>query len=105
MAAQIFEYQFSDQRFNVILSILLGVKIFRYLSKVQNYFNVLLDVIKPMLYKNGGPILMVQVENEYGNTGICNEPYKLFLRDLIWSKLGNDTVLYISKSYEIVCAP
>jgi beta-galactosidase len=68
-----------------------------YTSKVQNYFNVLLDVIKPHLYKNGGNILTVQVENEYGALGACDHNYTAFLRDLIWSKLGNDVVLYNSK--------
>uniref|UniRef100_A0A914E6E1 Glycoside hydrolase 35 catalytic domain-containing protein n=1 Tax=Acrobeloides nanus TaxID=290746 RepID=A0A914E6E1_9BILA len=66
-----------------------------YINAVQNYYNVLLDVVKPLLYKNGGPILMVQVENEYGY-GPCDHKYTAFLRDLIWSKLGNDTVLYTS---------
>jgi beta-galactosidase len=65
-----------------------------YTNAVQGYYNVLMDVIKPYLYKNGGPILMVQVENEYGVLGVCDHNYTGFLRDLIWSKLGNDTQLY-----------
>jgi beta-galactosidase len=56
-------------------------------------------VVKPLLYKNGGPILMIQVENEYGAIS-CDKNYTLWLRDLIWSKLGNDTVLYTSKTFE-----
>jgi beta-galactosidase len=71
---------------------------FSYLNAVQNYYNVLLDVVKPMLYKNGGPVLMLQVENEYGSLDhACDHNYTAFLRDLIWSKLGNDTVLYTSE--------
>lgn len=33
------------------------------------------------LYGNGGPIIMVQVENEYGSYFACDEKYRLWLRD------------------------
>uniref|UniRef100_A0A914DFG0 Glycoside hydrolase 35 catalytic domain-containing protein n=1 Tax=Acrobeloides nanus TaxID=290746 RepID=A0A914DFG0_9BILA len=62
-------------------------------SKALNYYNVLLEIVKPLLYKNGGPILTVQVENEYGYAPACNHTYTAWLRDLLLSKLGNDTVL------------
>ena len=71
--------------------------IFSYLAKIQNYYNKLLDIVQPLLYKNGGPILTVQVENEYGYVGACNHNYTAWLRDLIWSKLGNDVVLTTGK--------
>lgn len=70
---------------------------FSYISAVKNYYNVLLPIIKPLLYKNGGPILMIQIENEYGSVGACNHNYTSFLRDMIWNQLGNDVVLYTSK--------
>lgn len=70
---------------------------FSYTNAVQNYYNKLLDVVQPLLYKNGGPILMIQVENEYGSDGHCDRNYTTFVRDLIWDKFGNDTVLYTSK--------
>lgn len=59
--------------------------------------NTLLDIVKPFTYKNGGPVVMVQVENEYGVLGACNYTYTAYLRELIWTKLGNDTVVYNSK--------
>jgi beta-galactosidase len=65
-----------------------------YTNAVKNYFDKLLDIIKPFLYKNGGPILMVQIENEYGLAGPCDHNYTNWLRDFMWSKLGNDVVLY-----------
>jgi beta-galactosidase GanA len=37
-----------------------------YLGAVRKYFDVLLPIVRPLLYQNGGPVLMVQVENEYG---------------------------------------
>lgn len=33
------------------------------------------------LYGHGGPIIMVQVENEYGSYFACDEKYRLWLRD------------------------
>uniref|UniRef100_A0A914DKV4 Glycoside hydrolase 35 catalytic domain-containing protein n=1 Tax=Acrobeloides nanus TaxID=290746 RepID=A0A914DKV4_9BILA len=65
----------------------------KYISKVQNYYNKLLDLVVPLLYKNGGPILTIQVENEYGYAGHCSRDYMVWLRDLIRSKVGNETLL------------
>jgi len=45
------------------------------------------------LRKNGGPILMAQIENEYGNFG-CDHHYLKVLRDEARLHLGDDTVLY-----------
>lgn len=55
------------------------------------------------MYQNGGPIIMVQVENEYGNFGWfgCDKVYLNTLRDLFRNILGNDTVLYTSKEKRI----
>ncbi|GAB3881370.1 hypothetical protein GCM10029964_037330 [Kibdelosporangium lantanae] len=36
---------------------------------VKRYVNTIAPVVKPLLAANGGPILMVQVENEYGSYG------------------------------------
>ncbi|KAH7719945.1 Protein T19B10.3 [Aphelenchoides avenae] len=65
-----------------------------YISAVRRYLNTLLQVIDPLTYKNGGPVIMLQIENEYGSVGICDKPYLRFLRDEVRAKLGNDTVLY-----------
>lgn len=40
-----------------------------YFKKVENYYNELMPRIKRYLFKNGGPIIAVQVENEYGSFG------------------------------------
>ncbi|CAJ0961573.1 unnamed protein product, partial [Mesorhabditis belari] len=67
----------------------------RYLFYVKKWFDVLLPKIKPMLYNNGGPILMVQIENEFGWTGPeCDKKYMKWLRDLALKHLGKDTVLF-----------
>ncbi|MDW5267722.1 MAG: beta-galactosidase [Edaphobacter sp.] len=39
----------------------------RYMASVESYISKLSSIIKPHLVHNGGPILMVQVENEYGS--------------------------------------
>jgi beta-galactosidase len=41
----------------------------RYLAAVQRYVGQLAARIRPLLIDNGGPILMLQVENEYGSYG------------------------------------
>lgn len=40
-----------------------------YLAAVQAWFNRLGKVVHPLLLQNGGPILAIQVENEYGSFG------------------------------------
>ncbi|HJP75230.1 MAG TPA: beta-galactosidase [Pseudonocardiaceae bacterium] len=40
-----------------------------YMAAASRYINALIPHIKPLMIGNGGPILMVQVENEYGSYG------------------------------------
>ena len=40
-----------------------------YLDAVEKYFTVLFDQLRPLLCTNGGPVIMLQVENEYGSYG------------------------------------
>uniref|UniRef100_A0A0K0F8Z6 Glyco_hydro_35 domain-containing protein n=1 Tax=Strongyloides venezuelensis TaxID=75913 RepID=A0A0K0F8Z6_STRVS len=65
-----------------------------YLNEVEKWWNILMNKIKPQLYKNGGNILMIQIENEYGSYEACDKKYLEFLRDETWKILGNDVVLY-----------
>ncbi|CAJ0588681.1 unnamed protein product, partial [Cylicocyclus nassatus] len=39
---------------------------------VTKWFSVLLPKIEPMLRQHGGPVLMIQVENEYGSYSACD---------------------------------
>ncbi|XP_023235780.1 beta-galactosidase-like isoform X2 [Centruroides sculpturatus] len=64
-----------------------------YLKYVDKWLGVLLPLIKPYLYENGGPIITVQVENEYGQHG-CDFEYMSHLRDVIRHYLGNNIVLF-----------
>ncbi|QUE51968.1 beta-galactosidase [Luteolibacter ambystomatis] len=63
-----------------------------YLKAVQRYIEHLVPVVKPYLVTNGGPIVMVQVENEFGSYGE-DRKYLEFLHDQ-WKKNGIDVPFY-----------
>ena len=65
-----------------------------YLNEVDKWFSLLLPMLRPMLYQNGGPILMTQVENEYGSYFACDYEYVTHLRDLHHKYLGEDVLLF-----------
>jgi len=66
-----------------------------YLNHVDRWWRVLLPRIAPKLRSNGGPILMVQIENEFG---LCNNGndtvYLRHLAALAKNLLGEDQVLF-----------
>lgn len=56
-----------------------------FLDKVENFYKVLLPMVTPLQVENGGPIIMMQVENEYGSFGNDKEyvrSIKKIMRDL-----------------------
>jgi beta-galactosidase len=56
----------------------------RYMAAVERYIAAFAPVVRPLLAENGGPILMVQIENEYGSYG-NDRGYMTRLREL-WQK-------------------
>ena len=64
-----------------------------YLYYVDRWLAVLLSQMKPLLYENGGPIISVQVENEYGFYG-CDKNYLAHLEQLFRGLLGPSVVLF-----------
>jgi len=60
----------------------------RYMKTVERYLTRLAEEIKPLLVSRGGPILLLQIENEYGSYG--ND--KAYLDELkrIWLSWGID---------------
>lgn len=66
----------------------------RYLAAVDRFFDDLIPRLLPMLSTNGGPVLMIQVENEYGSYGDDNE-YLAHLRDGLIRR-GVDVPLFTS---------
>ncbi|KAL7637272.1 UNVERIFIED_CONTAM: hypothetical protein RMT77_011984 [Armadillidium vulgare] len=66
----------------------------KYLKYVERWFRMLLPLLKPYLYINGGPIIMMQVENEYGSYRACDFRYTSYLRDLTRKLLGDELLLF-----------
>lgn len=64
----------------------------RYMAAVTRYVKNISTEIKPLLCTNGGPIIMVQVENEYGSYG--ND--KTYLENLkqLWVSNGINVPFY-----------
>lgn len=65
-----------------------------YLSYVDKWLAVLLPKMQPLLYENGGPIISVQVENEYGSYYACDHDYMQHLEDTFREHLGPNVVLF-----------
>ncbi|XP_078544461.1 beta-galactosidase isoform X2 [Lissotriton helveticus] len=65
-----------------------------YLAAVDKWMGVFLPKIKPLLYENGGPVITVQVENEYGSYFQCDYDYLRHLRTLFRFHLGERAVLF-----------
>ncbi len=59
----------------------------RYTKAVENYFRELAKIVRPNMAENGGPVLIVQIENEYGSYPRRDHDYMVWLRDL-WIKNG-----------------
>jgi beta-galactosidase len=66
----------------------------RYMTAVTRYINRLSKEVAPLQCTNGGPILMVQVENEYGSFGNDKE-YMEALRKA-WIRNGINVPFYTS---------
>ncbi|KAF6157131.1 hypothetical protein GIB67_041592 [Kingdonia uniflora] len=64
-----------------------------FLQLVEKWWSVLLPKVYPFLYNNGGPIIMVQIENEYGSYGE-DKGYLRRLVTLARGHLGDSTILY-----------
>ncbi|MFW5980892.1 MAG: glycoside hydrolase family 35 protein, partial [Halanaerobiaceae bacterium] len=65
-----------------------------FLDKIDKYYDVLLPKIKPLLSTNGGPVIAVQIENEYGSYG-NDKKYLQYLKNAL-NKRGIDVPLFTS---------
>ena len=69
-----------------------------FMDRVTVWYGRLFKELNKYLFKNGGPIIMVQVENEYGSyglqTGHCDKEYLAMLRDLVLKNVGPDVLLF-----------
>lgn len=66
----------------------------KFMSKVRNYFKVLIPKLAPLQFTQGGPVIMMQVENEYGSYGMEKE----YLRQTkqLMEEFGIDVPLFTS---------
>ncbi len=64
----------------------------RYIAAVERYVKALAQEVKHLQVTKGGPILMVQIENEYGSFG-NDRNYLLHLRS-IWDQQGIEVPYY-----------
>jgi Beta-galactosidase len=69
-----------------------------YLEKVKAYYDVLLPRLKPLLCTSGGPIVAMQIENEYGSYG-NDINYLKFLKNELEGG-GMDVLLFTSDGSE-----
>jgi len=71
-----------------------------YISHVTRFFSKLFPIVEPLLYvRHGGPILLVQVENEYGSFGNAKDntddkAYLKYLTRLNREHFGPETLLF-----------
>ncbi|MFD2114639.1 beta-galactosidase [Paenibacillus yanchengensis] len=65
-----------------------------FLDKVDAYFDELLPRLEPLLCTNGGPIIAMQIENEYGSYG-NDKQYLNYVKDSM-IKRGVDVLLFTS---------
>ncbi len=66
----------------------------RYMSAVTRYIERMAELIRPFLVTSNGPILMVQIENEYGSYG--NDRNYMKRLKQIWQENGIDVPFYTS---------
>ena len=69
-----------------------------FLEKVKNWFQVLIPKLTPYLASQGGPIVAMQVENEYGSFG-NDKAYLAFIENLL-KDLGVDCLLFTSDGWQ-----
>ncbi|NWH37952.1 BGAL galactosidase, partial [Chloropsis hardwickii] len=69
-----------------------------YLAAVDSWLHILLPKIKPRLYHQGGNIISVQVENEYGSYYACDYGYLRHLLGSFRALLGSEVLLFTTDS-------
>jgi len=65
----------------------------KFLARVRSWYTTLFSRLQGLFFHQGGPIIMVQVENEYGSYG-CDKVYLANLRDLIKDLAGDQVLLF-----------
>ncbi|GGD12967.1 glycoside hydrolase family 35 protein [Pontibacillus salipaludis] len=72
----------------------------KFLNHLKEYYEVLLPKLVPYLQSNGGPIIAVQIENEYGAYGNDQE-YLQYNKQLL-EEYGIDVLLFTSDGPDMI---
>ncbi|MBO7141095.1 MAG: beta-galactosidase [Prevotella sp.] len=64
-----------------------------FIERVKIFEEKVGEQLKPLIIQNGGPIIMIQVENEYGSYGE-DKPYVSEIRDCLRSIYGKELSLF-----------
>ncbi|CAG4981214.1 unnamed protein product [Parnassius apollo] len=64
-----------------------------FIRETKVWMEKLFSYLNPLLIGNGGPIILVQVENEYGSYG-GDKKYMAEIRDILLKHVGNKALLY-----------
>ena len=64
-----------------------------FLERVDKFQKEVANQVGDLTISDGGPIIMVQVENEYGSYGI-DKPYVSAIRDMLRKNFGKDVTLF-----------
>jgi beta-galactosidase len=59
----------------------------RFMDAQEKYLKAVAEVLRPHFLKNGGPIIMIQIENEYGSYHRKGRKYMQWLKDF-WTRVG-----------------
>lgn len=65
----------------------------RFLQRVDRFQQAVAEQVGDLTVKDGGPIIMIQVENEYGSYGV-DKPYVANIRDMIRRHFGDEVTLF-----------
>ena len=64
-----------------------------FMERVEKFEQKVAEQLAPLTIQNGGPIIMVQVENEYGSYGE-DKAYVSAIRDIVRKNFGEKTTLF-----------
>ena len=65
-----------------------------YVRAVRRWFSVLMPRLRAQLFHNGGPIVMMQLENEFGNHASDAGAHMLTLRNIVAHEHKIDCLLF-----------
>ncbi|ETN58685.1 beta-galactosidase [Anopheles darlingi] len=73
-----------------------------YLREVQKWYNQLMPRISRHLYGNGGPVIMVSIENEYGSFSACDQQYMQFMKNITEHFVRDKAVMFTNDGPELL---